>query len=32
LSESTSNLGGEVAGRLIDSQRPAFASYTLEIT
>jgi phage tail-like protein len=32
LSESTSNLGGEVAERLINSQRPAFASYTLEIT
>jgi phage tail-like protein len=31
LSESTSNLGGEVAERLINSQRPAFASYTLEI-
>ena len=32
LSESTSNLGGEVAERLINAQRPAFASYTLEIT
>jgi len=32
LSESTSTLGGEVADRLINSQRPAFSSYTLEIT
>jgi phage tail-like protein len=32
LSHSTSNLGGEVADRLINSQRPAFASYELEIT
>ena len=32
LSESASNLGGEVADRLINSQRPAFASYELEIT
>lgn len=32
LSESSSTLGGEVAERLINSQRPAFSSYTLEIT
>ncbi len=32
LSESSSSLGGEVADRLINSQRPAFSSYTLEIT
>jgi len=35
LSERADNddgLGREVADRLIDSQRPAFASYTLEIT
>lgn len=32
LSESSSNLGVEVADRLINSQKPAFASYTLETT
>lgn len=32
LSESSSALGRDVADRLINSQRPAFASYTLEIT
>lgn len=31
LSESSSSLGPEVANRLIDSQKPAFASYDLEI-
>jgi len=32
LSESASKMGAEVANRLINSQKPAFASYTLEIT
>lgn len=32
LSQSNSPLGREVADRLINSQRPAFASYTLEVT
>ena len=32
LSESSSELGEEVANRIINSQKPAFASYTLEIT
>jgi phage tail-like protein len=32
LSENPSELGAETANRLIDSQRPAFAAYTLEIT
>ncbi len=32
LSESSSELGAEVADRLISSQKPAFASYRLEIT
>jgi len=32
LSESNVSLSSEVADRLINSQRPAFASYTLEIT
>jgi phage tail-like protein len=32
LSESTTHLGQDVANRLISSQKPAFASYTLEIT
>jgi phage tail-like protein len=32
LSESTSKMGEEVANRLINSQKPAFASYTLEVT
>ncbi|MDZ4763512.1 MAG: FHA domain-containing protein [Chloroflexota bacterium] len=32
LSESKSKLGRELADRLINSQRPAFASYLLEIT
>lgn len=32
LSQTETKLGREVAQRLIDSQRPAFASYTLEIT
>ncbi len=32
LSESNSELGKEVVDRLINSQRPAFSSYTLEIT
>jgi phage tail-like protein len=32
LSESTVNMGREVAERLIESQRPAFASYTLTVT
>ena len=32
LSESTSNLSVEVADRIINSQKPAFASYTLETT
>lgn len=31
LSRSDSNLGVEVAERLIESQKPAFASYTLEV-
>ncbi len=31
LSESKSKLGAEVADRLINSQRPAFASYLLEV-
>lgn len=31
LSQSNSPLGREVAARLIDSQKPAFASYSLEI-
>lgn len=32
LSQTQTSLGAEVANRLIDSQKPAFASYTLEIT
>lgn len=32
LSQAVTSLGREVAERLIDSQRPAFAAYTLEIT
>jgi phage tail-like protein len=32
LSESKTKMGAEVANRLINSQKPAFASYTLEIT
>ena len=32
LSQGNANLGQEVADRLINSQKPAFASYTLEIT
>lgn len=32
LSESDSPLGREVADRLIQSQKPAFAAYTLEVT
>jgi phage tail-like protein len=32
LSQSNSKMGAEVANRLISSQKPAFASYTLEIT
>lgn len=32
LSDSPGDLGREVADRLINSQRPAFASYTLEVT
>lgn len=32
LSQSETQFGRQVAERLIDSQRPAFASYTLEIT
>jgi phage tail-like protein len=32
LSESPLKMGAEVANRLINSQKPAFASYTLEIT
>jgi phage tail-like protein len=32
LSESPVKMGAEVANRLINSQKPAFASYTLEIT
>lgn len=32
LSQSKSKLGAEVADRLISSQRPAFASYSLEVT
>jgi len=32
LSQSKSKLGAEVADRLINSQRPAFASYMLELT
>lgn len=32
LSQSDSKLGSEVADRLINSQKPAFAAYTLEIT
>lgn len=32
LSESNTKMGADVANRLINSQKPAFASYTLEIT
>jgi phage tail-like protein len=32
LSESASKMGADVANRLINSQKPAFASYTLELT
>lgn len=32
LSQGSSKMGAEVANRLINSQKPAFASYTLEIT
>jgi len=32
LSESDTNLGREIADRLIASQKPAFTSYTLEVT
>jgi phage tail-like protein len=32
LSEGNAELGADVADRLINSQKPAFASYTLEIT
>lgn len=32
LSQSSSKMGAEVANRLISSQKPAFASYTLEVT
>ncbi len=32
LSESKTGMSAEVANRLINSQKPAFASYTLEIT
>jgi phage tail-like protein len=32
LSESALKMGADVANRLINSQKPAFASYTLEVT